>query len=130
MIDNVKLFFKQDPSEFKDDTKFSPVIFKKLQIFRDHNGVINVQPVEKNFKEYVITDIDNTNIQSMKTEIELLRKRLTSMSYIKEENETLRQYQEENTLLRFVSIIIFHLSLICCRKFTFNLLKCNYFSFK
>lgn len=77
------------------------MIFNKLRLLRQENEVINIQPAENDVnivKNPSHTDDDT--VEAMRNEIDLLRKRLAAMNYLKEENEALRQCQEETTHLR------------------------------
>lgn len=88
--------------DLKDDSTVSPLVFKKLQILRENDGVINVQPYGSANISSDAQEVSVDQIQSMSAEIELLRKRLAAMNYLKEENLALRQYEEETKLLRYV----------------------------
>lgn len=76
------------------------MVFKKLKLSRENDGPISVQPYEVDLKRDLAFEMNADRIQAMSAEIELLRKRLTAMNYLKEENSALRQYQEETKLLR------------------------------
>ncbi len=92
--------FKENLLDYANARKTSQMIFKKLRIFREDKGIIIVMPVEEKISEEIDANVEVANAEDMKMEIELLRKRLTAMNYLKEENEALRQCQEETALLR------------------------------
>ncbi|XP_065226318.1 bridge-like lipid transfer protein family member 3B isoform X2 [Planococcus citri] len=96
LVDNVQLLFKEDYDLSGDS---SPIVFRKLRVFRDDSGTIKIQPVDIEIKDSS-EEIPSAAVQSMKNEIELLRKRLAAMEYLNEENQTLRQCREETKVLR------------------------------
>lgn len=96
LVDNVQLLFRED-YECTEDA--SPIVFRKLRVFRDDTGGIKIQPIDVEIKD-ISEEISRDAVQSMKNEIELLRKRLAAMEYLNEENQTLRQCREETKVLR------------------------------
>lgn len=63
--------------------------------------MINIQPAENGTNMVRSPNhVDEDTVEAMRNEIDLLRKRLAAMNYLKEENEALRQCQEETTHLR------------------------------
>ena len=80
------------------------MIFRKLRLWRENEGAIYVQPAATKTAQEVgrssTANNDAERVEVMKTEIELLRKRLAAMHYLREENEALRQCKEETELLR------------------------------
>lgn len=105
LVDNVRVLFKDDCIDTNDEyATTSPLVFKRLQLLRE-NDVINIQPYDVVSVRNTAEDVSADRIKSMTAEIELLRKKLTSMNYLKEENSALRQYEEETKLLRYVTLV-------------------------
>lgn len=105
LVDNVQILFKDDCVDTYDEYATpSPLIFKRLQLLRENN-TINIQPYDVVSVSNTAEDVSADRIKSMTAEIELLRKKLTAMNYLKEENLALRQYEEETKLLRYVTLV-------------------------
>ena len=95
----MQVLLSEDPV---DQAQVEPtrMVFRKLKIARENNGPITVEPYEVGRQRDLTHEMNVDKIDTMSSEIEVLRKRLTAMNYLKEENSALRQYQEEAKLLR------------------------------